>query len=235
MATSAAEAWDRGYQQAIKVIFDLAMAYGDKAEKIRLTRERDALEHAGDYQGVRAQLDAAHDDLLMSRPTAQFYLCMSPGSFKTALARGPHPFEEPNGGATKGAVDRWFKELVAAKHADEIPKVHPLRVSRDLRSGRPFLVDVSGAILADGAISNIGAADLAAALGQGAGIRILTLDSALAQPWRNKVEREQWAAWRHLVLTEAINDAKARLRDAEAQDLASIFPDKPEGPGIRTL
>jgi len=91
MPTSATEAWDRGYQQALDVLFDGAKAK-DRAERAKAKKERERLEHSGDYQSVRAALDAAPASLHMSRPTAQFYLVMSPGVFKLALARGLHPF-----------------------------------------------------------------------------------------------------------------------------------------------
>lgn len=228
MATSLSEGWDRGYQQAIVILNDETKVKG-RSEKAATKRKREELEHTGDYRGVRKALDAAPDSLYMSRFTAQFYLGMSPGTFKQALARGPHPFEGLRGGATKGDVDKWFSTTVLAKHADIMPTFKIKSLSRDLSSGRPYLVDISGTILADGDISNIDPADVAYAASMGAGMRILSLDTALESPWRSTVEREAWGVVRRSWLQENLEAAQNALTRASQQDLQLNTP-KAQGP-----
>lgn len=221
MATSLKEGWDRGYQQALTIVINenLATTVSEQRER---KRQREEMEHSADYQGVRQALDAAPDEIFMSRNTAQFYLGMSPGVFKKALERGPHPFAEPRGGATKGEVDQWFHDMLKIKHADVMPNVQPLRVSRDLSSGRPYLVDISGTIMADGQISNLDPRDVAYAASIGAGIQILSLSSALAQPWRDPVERNMWAGLREFLLEQKVLKVNKAVAKAKDQDMKAM-------------
>lgn len=217
--TSQKEGWEKGYQQCLSTLFDTP-------------KEGRKLEFAEDYQGVRKALDAKPDSHYMSRFTVMFYLAMSPEVFKKAMQRAPHPFGDHQAGATKGEVDAWFSRIVAAKHAEEMPHVRPMRVSRDLETGRPYLVDVTGVILADGVVSNIQPEDVAYAKSLGAGLRILPLNIALAQPWRDPVERKAWADFRQKVLQDTIDSARENLDQAKQQDLDAVYSPKqppPEG------
>lgn len=234
MVTSAKQAFESGYEQVIKLLYDEELAT-TAAEKSRLRKERVRLVgQVGDpeaYGAVRATLDAKPGDFMMSRAIAQFYLGMSPATFKAALKRGKHPFAEPNGGAPKGRVMAWFRETVARKHAAEVPKSVVARVSRDLSTGRFYLVDESGVILADGQVSLISPADVEFAFKKGAGLRIYTLTEAMAAPWASISERAPWAAGRLRVIEAHAAEAQRALdawsaarREAVAQDLEATLP-----------
>jgi hypothetical protein len=223
MATSATDSWNRGYEQAVKVLTDEALAT-DAHERKRLQKMRIDLEASGDYQGVRHALDEAPSDFYMTRPMAQFYLSMSPGVFAKALKEGSHPFtwtrsgeyDEKQGGAQKRDVLDWWQASVQRKHEADVPKPQTLMVSRDLEGeGRPYLVDASGAILSDGRITKYRKEDALLAMANGGDLRILTLSTALGMPWRDPTERATWAAFRIAVLEDAL--ARARQQDEEAK------------------
>jgi hypothetical protein len=222
MATSRTEGWERGYQQAIEELYTGASDGTNREQAAKRTARRE-LEDSGNYAGVRQALDTAPDDLPMSRHTAQFYLGMSPGSFTKALARNPppHPFAGTRGGATKGEVDRWFRELVAGKHAKAMPEVRVRRVARDLTSGRPYLVDDTGVILADGEVTYIHPLDTAYIASLGAGLRILSLGTALGMPWRSQIERQAWAGFRERRLERRASEADHALTKARVEDQAA--------------
>lgn len=218
MPTAKEEGWARGYEQAVRTLHAPSLATDPRARRAEAQRLRN-LEASQDFQGVRHALDAAPGDLSMSHATASFYLGMTPGIFQKNLRLGPHPFGQPPSEASKDAVDAWFTGLVQAKHIKDVPQPRPLRLGRDLSNGRPYLLDASGVILADGQISSIGPEDANQALALGAGIRILSLGKALALPWRDTAERAAWAGYRLEVLRREASRANRELEEAQRQPI----------------
>ena len=236
MATSAVDAHRIGFQKAIEALFDDALV--PALERRQKRKERQSLERASDqstlapYRTVREKLDEADDSFEMTRTTAQFYLHLSPTAFKQALARGDHPFAPPNGGAPKGEVDAWFKAVVLRKHQDVLEDLDPHRVvtvSRDMDSGRPYLVHQSGAILADGQVTSIAPKDVETAFRLGAGIRIFSLTQAMGERWEDAFERQVWAQGRMRVIDQDLADATAAVERAAAA-LKQVPEEAEDGP-----
>lgn len=241
--TSKAEILAQGYEQTLDILFDpggdatlgaLGQHPHAAAEKKRLDNERrkrrDALLDNPDYRAVRVALDQLPDDFYMSRTLVQFYLDMSPGSFKKALAveQVPHPFGHAQAGrgnragATKGEVDAWYAALLAHRHKRPTP--NKARIVRDLAAGRPHLVDDTGTILTDAALSTLGPEDVAYALSLGANVATLTPGEALEQPWSDPQERKTWARAGQEVLqrqAEALLSAAAHFHQ---QGLLGAIP-----------
>lgn len=224
--TSATDAWQQGYERAVDAV------YSGRGEGIL----RDALLTDPNYSGLRAALDEADDDFHMSRPMAQFYLAMSPKMFKRALDSGPHPFAQPRGGATKGVIDAWFARLVSQGVAmgDRVFK----RV-RSPQTGRPYLVSDDGLVLGDVQVLPLNAHDTARALANGAQVRVMKLDEALAMPWAHPDARKPLARVRQAWLEQQLESALekvARIHDAiaqaRAQDLEATLP--PAAPARRS-
>jgi hypothetical protein len=182
-----------------------------------------------DYKTVRQALDAQPDDFYMSRTMVQFYLRMSPASFKQALARGDHPFGNSKAGrvskagATKGEVDAWFARVVAEKWKRE-PTIKPLRRGRDLETGRPYLVDDTGTILADAEVSTLDPGDVAYAISLGASLRVLSTTRALGEAWRCPEEKKPWKSERFDMLMREADEAMEAVAAARRQDLGLTTP-----------
>jgi len=214
MATSETEAHQSGYLKAVEALFDEALAPTPK-ERAEARRKRQELESSFDdpdaYRSVRAALDKADDGFWMQRSTAQFYLRMSPTTFKKALGRGPHPFEAPNGGAMKKDVLGWFEGAVTAKHADKVGISPVARMGRDSKSGRPYLVRDDGVILADGEITSLSREDVLQALETGGDLRVMTLSKAMASPWASNGEWLPWA------------DGNIRMLQARVRNAADVL------------
>lgn len=216
--TSAADAFQSGYEQAVKQVFS----------EPRNARARVALTLDPNYSSLRQALDEAADDFHLSRPMAQFYLAMSPKVFTKALAVGPHPFAGTRGGATKGQVDAWFHRLVAAGVA---VGDRAFKRARSPTTGRPYLVSEDGLVLGDALVLNMPAHDAARALAAGADIRVMKLDAALGQPWADSAARKPWADGRLAMLERQLEDAQAlaqrthlAIARAKGQDLEATLP-----------
>ena len=216
--TSAADAWLKGYDQAVESVF---------AEPEE-TKVREGLLLSLNYGDMRGVLDEAEDDLFMTRPMAQFYLAMSPKLFKQALESGPHPFAEPKGGATKGAIDAWFlKRTTAGKNTGG----RTFKRVRSLDTGRFYLVSEDGVILGDAAINRMDPEGVVRHIAKGAKVRRMKLATALAMPWADPVARKPWAHARQALLEEQLEEAQAKvartrvaLAQAKAQDMEATFP-----------
>lgn len=229
MAEGTEEGWARGYEQAVEVLFDEALAPTPQ-ERLRLKKERIRLQGLPDYNHVREALDKAAGSLHMSRATAAYYLAMSPHVFQQHVRRSTtHPFAGAKGGATKGEVDAWFAELVKNKHIKKHASPDILRVGRDeVDDRRPYLVDKAGVILADAKITMLPLEDAIYAIDHGGGIRILYFDIALGMPWANPLERKPWAAGRQRILQHRVEVAQRTLVEARRQDLEACLPHAPD-------
>jgi hypothetical protein len=240
--TSLAEAERAGYESAIKVLFQAppltepelkalpqAQQAATRAEQNARRQLRRNLMAGTDYKTVRQALDAQPDDFYMSRTMVQFYLRMSPASFKQALARGDHPFGNSKAGrvskagATKGEVDAWFARVVAEKWKRE-PTIKPLRRGRDLETGRPYLVDDTGTILADAEVSTLDPGDVAYAISLGASLRVLSTTRALGEAWRCPEEKKPWKSERFDMLMREADEAMEAVAAARRQDLGLTTP-----------
>lgn len=217
--TSAADAWLKGYDDTVAAVFSAP------AEK----KVRDGLLTNVNYVDMREVLDAADDDFYMSRPMAQFYLAMSPKTFKTALSKAPHPFAEPKGGATKGAIDEWFLR----RSTTALPAARKAGVKRvrSLDTGRFYLVDQDGRILGDAQINRVGAEGIAHKLSNGGDIRVMSLNAALAMPWADPTERKPWALGRQVFLQRQLEQAQAlaqrthlAIARAKGEDMEATLP-----------
>jgi hypothetical protein len=235
VAGSATDAHYKGFIHALDALFDLAIAT-DQGPRGRqaATVARRKLALLQDFSAVRQALDEAPDNLPMGRSMAMFFLHMSPAVFQRHLKEGPHPFASDQHPPSKGEVNAWFTALMGAKHALTL-QIEPLRLGRDNKNGRRYLLDASGAILADAEISSINTQDALYAIEHGGSIRILRLDEALVSPWADPLERAGWAAgwtrWlnhrRDALTTELAATTKA-LSQAQDQDLQSTTgPAKP--------
>lgn len=222
MALSQEEGWQRGYEAAVEALFDHAIANPQdpkvskhvakaKAEAVRRKRLFDE----PDYSSVRRVLDEAPDTLFISRSTAQFYLTMSPKTFKKHLKKGGHPFAEPRGGATIGEVRKWFEQLVQDKHKKQVKSPITKKMGRALLNDRPYLVDVSGKILADAEVCGIPAEDIAETLAHGGSVVVLTLAEAVEQSWANDIVRGPWAAAYLRLLRHELRQAEVRIASIE--------------------
>jgi hypothetical protein len=207
MALSQEEGWYRGYDGAVEALIRAGIEKGTH-------RRRDLL-IASDYSGVRRTLDKAPDTLFVSRSTAAFYLGMSPKTFQTKLKKGPHPFIEPRGGASIGAVRVWFEKLVHDKHAQAVPDPKTIRQGRATLNDRPYLIDASGMILADAEVCGIPVADIADALARGGSVVVLTLADAVEQPWRKDTVRGPWAAGYLRLLRQQLRQAEQRIAEID--------------------
>lgn len=216
--TSAADAWLKGYDDAVKHVFS----------EPKEARARVALTLDPNYSSLRQALDEAEDDFHLSRPMAQFYLAMSPKMFTKALGVGPHPFAQPRGGATKGEVDAWFHRLVAAGVATG---QRVFKRARSPATGRPYLVSEDGLVLGDAMVLNMPPHDAARALAGGADIRVMKLDAALSLPWADPTARKPWAQGRMAMLERQLEEAQAlasrthlAIARAKGQDLEATLP-----------
>lgn len=242
--TSKAEILEQGYDAALKELFghrgaaNLAALGQHPYTKAAIEAGGDALSDEekqkiatdGAYRAVRIDLDTLPDDFYMSRTLVQFYLDMSPAAFKKALAvEGvPHPFGPAQSGrgnragATKGEVDAWYAALLAKRHKRPTPK--KARIVRDLAAGRPYLIDDTGTILTDAALSTLSPEDVAYAMSLGARVATLTPGEALEQPWSDPQERKTWARAGQEVLqrqAEALLSAAAHFHQ---QGLLGAIP-----------
>lgn len=229
MALSQEEGWQRGYEGAVAALFDHSIANPPIAEppdekvpehvaRARAEAERRKRIVDLDYSTVRRVLDVAPDSLFISRSTAQFYLTMSPTTFQKNLKKGDHPFAEPRGGATIGEVRAWFKQLVQAKHKDQVPYPITKKMGRALFNDRPYLVDISGKILADAEVCGIPKEDIARALARGGTIVVLTLAEAVEQPWADDTVRGPWAAGYLHQLRNELRQVETRMASIQTAD-----------------
>lgn len=228
--TPASDAFQRGYEQAVDRVF---------SDQYRDAKARVSLRLDPNYSGLRAALDEAEDDFFMSRPMAQFYLVLSPKMFKKALERGPHPFAQPRGGATKAAIDAWFEQLMAGG-LNTTGRRFERR--RSLTTGRPYLVSQDGMILGDATVGRLPAQAVVRALGEGAGVKWMTLDKALGEPWADMDARRPWASARQGLLEQQLEEALARVEAARLalvraseEDLGATLPAAGAGRPTRPL
>lgn len=253
--TSKAEVLEQGYAASLEALFDPSfdatlgalsqhpqVKEGKRISKRERQRRVDALLENPDYRAVRVALDALPDDFYMSRTLVQFYLDMSPGSFKKAVEvdEVPHPFgagqlgRSNRAGATKGQVDAWYAALLA--HRNQRPTPKKARIVRDLAAGRPYLVDDTGTILTDASVSTLSPDDVVYALSLGARIATIKPGEAVEKPWSDPQERKSWARAAQEILmrnAEALQSAAAHFQQ-QALD-AGVPASSSTTPGPRQM
>ncbi|MFA3864832.1 hypothetical protein P2C58_20745 [Xanthomonas perforans] len=176
-------------------------------EVIAKRDERNAIIASRDFDGLRQRLDRSASTTHFTQPMAEFYLGIPRRQFDKLKREHGNPFAVSKStprSITKAELLTWYAQVTKAR--EQIQEPISGKFGRTGK-GIPFIVIRESAGKIKSVISHAGITELdmsviEEAFQQGATILALTIDQALALPWRSNAEKRRWRnAYRSHLMT----------------------------------
>lgn len=179
-------------------------------EVIAKRDEREAIITSQDFDGLKQRLDRSPSTTRFTQAMAEFYLGIPRRQFDQFKREHGNPFlisKSTPRSIAKVELLTWYAQVTKAREQIQEP------ISGNFgRTGKgiPFIVVRASAgkiksVISHAGITGLDMSVIEEAFQQGATILALTIDQALALPWRSNVEKRRWRnAYRsHLMMVHA--------------------------------